>query len=57
MSLLEKRPGEIFAFLFIIGGIVLTIAVSAGEAISGKAGRGFDDGIINGSGGWDAENR
>lgn len=55
MSLLEKRPGELFALLFILGGIALTLGVSAGEKLSGMAGRSFDGGLIDGSGNWHAE--
>lgn len=57
MSLLEKRPGELFALVFIIGGLVLTLSVSVVERMSGNAGRGFDGGLINGAGGWMAETR
>ena len=56
MKLLEKRPGEIFALLFVLGGIALTLAVTAGEMVSGTAGRGYDGGLIDGSGNWEAEN-
>ena len=57
MSLLEKRPGELFALLFVIGGILLTVGVSSAEKLSGIAGRGFDDGLVNGAGNWHAESR
>lgn len=57
MNLLEKRPGELFALVFIIAGIVLTLTVSVVQGMSGTAGRGFNDGLINGAGNWTAETR
>lgn len=62
MKLLEKRPGEILFAAFILGGLALTLAVSAAERFSGKAGQvpgsGFTSGIIDGAtggaSGWDA---
>ena len=56
MSLLNKRPGELFALLFVLAGIALTLVVSGGEMVSGLAGNGFDGGLIDGSGNWEAEN-
>ena len=61
MKLLEKRPGEILFLAFIIGGLVLTVAVATAERFSPLAGhvpgRDFDsgliDGVTNGSS-WDA---
>lgn len=57
MSLLEKRPGELFALIFILAGLALTLSVTVVEGMAGKAGQGFNDGLINGAGGWEAENR
>jgi hypothetical protein len=54
MKLLQKRPGEIFLSIFVVAGLVFTVLATVGEAVSGTAGRGFDDGIINGAG-WVAE--
>jgi hypothetical protein len=54
MKLFQKRPGEIFLSVFVIAGLVFTLLATVVEKNSGKAGRGFDDGIINGAG-WVAE--
>ncbi|GEM_PF-4883062 len=54
MKLFKQRPGEIFLALFITAGLVFTLLATVGENLSGTAGRGFDDGLINGAG-WVAE--
>ncbi len=54
MKLFHRRPGEIFLSIFVITGLVFTALAAVVEMNSGKAGRGFDDGIINGAG-WVAE--
>jgi hypothetical protein len=61
MKLLEKRPGELLFLAFVVGGLVLTVAVSAAESISGLGGqvpgRDFDSGLIDarfGGSSWDA---
>ncbi len=43
--------------MFIIAGLVLTLSVSVVESMAPMAGQGFNDGLINGAGGWEAENR
>lgn len=53
MKFLQTYPGQIMAIGFITAGILFTVLVSVGEKASGLAGRGFDDGVINGSG-WQA---
>lgn len=57
MKLLKERPGEIFLALFITAGITFTILATVAETNSGLAGRGFDDGLINGSSFQGEENR
>ncbi|UCC24604.1 MAG: hypothetical protein JSU98_12815 [Gemmatimonadales bacterium] len=61
MKILESRPGEILFLAFLVGGLVLTVAVATAERFSGLAGqvpgKDFDSGLIdavaNGSS-WDA---
>ena len=62
MKLLESRPGEILFLAFVLGGLTLTLAVSAAERFSGIAGqvpgKDFDSGVIDAAvewgSGWDA---
>lgn len=53
MKILQTYPGQIMAIGFIIAGIGFMTLVSVGENLSGLAGRGFDNGQIDGSG-WQA---
>ncbi len=54
MKLIHRRPGEIFLSLFVVAGLVFTLMAAVGEMISGKAGRAFGGGLIDGAG-WVAE--
>jgi hypothetical protein len=61
MSLFQKRPGELLLLAFVLGGLVLTTAVTVAEGLSGLAGRGFgqgfDGGAIDGSSWFGEQNR
>lgn len=48
MKILQTYPGQIMAIGFIIAGIGFMTLVSVGENLSGLAGRGFDNGQIDG---------
>jgi hypothetical protein len=62
MKLLESRPGEILFLAFVLGGLTLTLVVSAAEQFSGLAGHvpgedftsGIIDGAVGGGSSWDA---
>ncbi|MDT8368361.1 MAG: hypothetical protein RQ745_04090 [Longimicrobiales bacterium] len=54
MKRIENRPGEIFLALFVVAGLTFTLLATVVEANSGKASRGFGDGLVNGAG-WVAE--